>query len=441
MVKKVPHLVADRDGVEEGEHRGSRQSQAGEGRTSATASAWAAARAAASARRRAAARRARRAAAASASRPGFEGGQMPLHRRVPKRGFTTRASARSSPRSTSDSLEVFEAGTIVTPEVLLKRGLIKKLRDGVKVLAEGDLTKALTVRAHKFSAKAQERIAGPRRQGRGPRGLSQMLQSLRNIWDIPDLGSGSSSPSGCWRSTGWGTTSPRPGSTPRPSSTSSSRTRPTGSASWTCSRAATSRKVTIFALGIMPYISASIILQLLTVVWPFLEKLSKEGELGRRKITQYTRYGTVLLSHRAVARHRRLPGADDRSARASSIVEHPGIGLQAHDRADPHHRHRLHHVAGRADHRARHRQRDEPAHLRGHRGRLPARPARHLQHDPARRARASWPPLLLAGHDGGWWWRPSSSWSAASAASPCSTRSAWWAGACTAASPPTCPCG
>ncbi len=55
-------------------------------------------------------------------------------------------------------------------------------------------------------------------------------------------------------------------------------------------------KMTIFALGIMPYISASIILQLLTVVWPYLEKLSKEGELGRRKITQYTRYGTVLLS-------------------------------------------------------------------------------------------------------------------------------------------------
>jgi preprotein translocase subunit SecY len=55
-------------------------------------------------------------------------------------------------------------------------------------------------------------------------------------------------------------------------------------------------KVTIFALGIMPYISASIILQLLTVVWPYLEKLSKEGELGRRKITQYTRYGTIVLS-------------------------------------------------------------------------------------------------------------------------------------------------
>ena len=55
-------------------------------------------------------------------------------------------------------------------------------------------------------------------------------------------------------------------------------------------------RVAIFALGIMPYISASIILQLLTVVWPYLEKLSKEGEMGRRKITQYTRYGTMLIS-------------------------------------------------------------------------------------------------------------------------------------------------
>jgi preprotein translocase subunit SecY len=56
------------------------------------------------------------------------------------------------------------------------------------------------------------------------------------------------------------------------------------------------RKLTVFSLGIMPYISASIVLQLLTVVWPYLERLSKEGELGRKKITQYTRYGTVLLA-------------------------------------------------------------------------------------------------------------------------------------------------
>src|ERR687891_1767629 len=55
-------------------------------------------------------------------------------------------------------------------------------------------------------------------------------------------------------------------------------------------------RMTIFALGIMPYISASIILQLLTVVWPYLERISKEGELGRRKITQYTRYLTLVLA-------------------------------------------------------------------------------------------------------------------------------------------------
>ncbi len=56
------------------------------------------------------------------------------------------------------------------------------------------------------------------------------------------------------------------------------------------------RRLSVFALGIMPYISASIILQFLTVVWPYLEKLSKEGEMGRRKINQYTRYGTIVLS-------------------------------------------------------------------------------------------------------------------------------------------------
>src|SRR5262245_51374316 len=56
------------------------------------------------------------------------------------------------------------------------------------------------------------------------------------------------------------------------------------------------RRLTVFALGITPYITASIILQLLTVVWPYLEKLSKEGDLGRRKITTYTRYLTIVLS-------------------------------------------------------------------------------------------------------------------------------------------------
>jgi preprotein translocase subunit SecY len=82
------------------------------------------------------------------------------------------------------------------------------------------------------------------------------------------------------------------------------------------------RRLTIFALGIMPYITASIILQLLTVVVPTLEKLSKEGELGRRKITQWTRYLTVVLSviqSFGVAQSLQVAG--------QGIVISPGIGF------------------------------------------------------------------------------------------------------------------
>jgi large subunit ribosomal protein L15 len=85
---------------------------------------------------------------------------MPLHRRVPKRGFTNAPFRKEFAEVNLGSLETFEAGTIVTPEVLLKRGLVRRLRDGVKILAKGDLTKALTVHAHRFSAKAKERITG-----------------------------------------------------------------------------------------------------------------------------------------------------------------------------------------------------------------------------------------------------------------------------------------
>src|SRR6202043_329891 len=87
-------------------------------------------------------------------------------------------------------------------------------------------------------------------------------------------------------------------------------------------------RVTIFALGIMPYISASIILQLLTVVWPYLEKLSKEGELGRRKITQYTRYGTILLS---LVQSGGIAVFLERSTNIAGglpLVEHPGMAFR-----------------------------------------------------------------------------------------------------------------
>jgi preprotein translocase subunit SecY len=86
-------------------------------------------------------------------------------------------------------------------------------------------------------------------------------------------------------------------------------------------------RLTIFALGIMPYITASIILQLLTVVWPYLEKLSKEGEAGRKKITQYTRYGTVLLSV-VQAYFISLWLQSTNASGIGQIVLNPGIGFQ-----------------------------------------------------------------------------------------------------------------
>src|ERR1700730_646230 len=85
-------------------------------------------------------------------------------------------------------------------------------------------------------------------------------------------------------------------------------------------------RVTIFALGIMPYISASIILQLLTVVWPYIEKLSKEGEMGRKKITQYTRYGTVLLS--LIQSSGIALWLEKQQQGAVRLVPHPGWGFR-----------------------------------------------------------------------------------------------------------------
>ncbi len=91
-------------------------------------------------------------------RPGFEGGQMPLHRRLPKRGFTNARFRKEFATINVSRLEAFEPGTIVTPELLLERGMIKHLRDGLKLLAKGKLTRALTVKAHKFSAGASQAI-------------------------------------------------------------------------------------------------------------------------------------------------------------------------------------------------------------------------------------------------------------------------------------------
>ena len=88
---------------------------------------------------------------------GFEGGQMPLHRRIPKRGFRN-PYGREWAVVNVESLNTFAAGDAVNPAVLYQRGLVRQLRDGVKILGDGELKIALNVQAHAFSKSAQEKI-------------------------------------------------------------------------------------------------------------------------------------------------------------------------------------------------------------------------------------------------------------------------------------------
>lgn len=91
------------------------------------------------------------------TRPGFEGGQMPLKRRLPKRGFTNIFKKKYALVNIKD-LNVFEEGTIVDNEVLIKRGLIKGNYDGIKVLGDGEITCPITLKVHRLSKKARDKI-------------------------------------------------------------------------------------------------------------------------------------------------------------------------------------------------------------------------------------------------------------------------------------------
>lgn len=88
---------------------------------------------------------------------GFEGGQMPMQRRLPKRGFTPLVR-KDYAIVNIGQLDVFEAGSTVDADALVRAGLISAIKDGVKILADGEVTKSLVVKAHKYSAKAKEKI-------------------------------------------------------------------------------------------------------------------------------------------------------------------------------------------------------------------------------------------------------------------------------------------
>ena len=91
-------------------------------------------------------------------RPGFEGGQLPLYRRLPKRGFSNALFKTRYATINLSDLNKFEDGAVITPELLKEMGLVKKQLDGIKVLGNGKLEQKLTIQAHKFSASALEKI-------------------------------------------------------------------------------------------------------------------------------------------------------------------------------------------------------------------------------------------------------------------------------------------
>jgi preprotein translocase subunit SecY len=154
-----------------------------------------------------------------------------------------------------------------------------------------------------------------------------MFQSLRNIWDVPDLRKRVFFTLGLLAVYRLGSHVPTPGINARALIDFFEQNKANWFGLVDMFSGGNLARVTIFALGIMPYISSSIILQLLTVVWPYLEKLSKEGELGRRKITQYTRYGTILLS---IVQSLSIAVYLESMTLSQNfkIVEHPGLSFK-----------------------------------------------------------------------------------------------------------------
>ena len=227
-------------------------------------------------------------------RAGFEGGQMPLRRRIPKRGFHNPTRVEYAVVNV-ECLNIFPAGTKVTRELLIASGLIRQVQFDIKVLGDGELTTALTVHAHKFSKSASDKIAAAGGKAESSV-MNQFFEAFANMFRIPDLRKRLLFTLAMLAVYRLGAFLPTPGINTDVLAQFFQQNQGSVLGVIDLFSGGNFRRLTIFALGIMPYITASIILQLMTVVWPYLERLQKEGELGRRKITQYTRYLTILLS-------------------------------------------------------------------------------------------------------------------------------------------------
>eukprot|EP01034_Spumella_vulgaris_P027343 gene27343-34048_t len=209
---------------------------------------------------------------------GFEGGQMPLQRRLPKRGFKSlNATFKAEVRlSDLNNLPTGEVDILV----LKQAGVLGVLARDVRVIASGEITKAVVVKGLKVTAGAKAAIeaAGGSSAAAGfPWGRLWFLLGALVVYRI-------------------GAHVPVPGVDPVQLAALFKQQEGGILGMFNMFSGGALSRFTVFALGITPYISASIIMQLLSIVSPQMEALKKEGESGRRKITQYTRYATVALA-------------------------------------------------------------------------------------------------------------------------------------------------
>ena len=209
-------------------------------------------------------------ARSGAPRPGFEGGQMPLYRRLPKRGFKCRNSKTIIGINLS-ALEAFENDSVVSVETLIEAGIVKNPRDGVKILGNGELTKKLTVQANAFSAAAKEKIEAL--------GGNRIIFTFLMLVVIRI-----------------GSQLPIPGVNNELFSNWFASQTADGMGFFDAITGGSFYNMSIFALNITPYITSSIIMQLLTIAIPKLEEMQRDGEEGRKKIAEITRYLTVALA-------------------------------------------------------------------------------------------------------------------------------------------------
>ena len=311
----------------------------------------------------------------------FEGGQNPIHMRMRKlRGPHMKKSMPFEPFRTHtqpvnlDDLEArFETGAAVTLEAMKAKGLATRKGIPVKVLAKGSVSKPLTVHAHGFSKSAREQIeaAGGTCQviatERPAERARAMVSTILGAFRVAEIRKKILFTAGALALYRLGTHIPAPGI--NAAAVKQIQSNFGGSSILGLLNLFSGGglgRIAIFALGIMPYITASIILQLLQVVVPSLEKLSKEGEVGQARITQYTRYLTVGLAFAQSIGYVFLFRSFEKQAGQTLIPNFNlakvfliVISLTAGTRAAD--------VDGRADHPARHRQRHLAADLRQHR--------------------------------------------------------------------------